>query len=68
MDPFFKGKTINFYIGFGPGGTYDYYARLIARFIGRYIPGNPSVVAQAMARLTPLLKERLAALGVTAQI
>ncbi|HEY7300146.1 MAG TPA: tripartite tricarboxylate transporter substrate-binding protein [Xanthobacteraceae bacterium] len=47
-DPPFKGKTINFYIGFGPGGTYDYYARLIARFIGRYIPGNPTVVAQAM--------------------
>jgi tripartite-type tricarboxylate transporter receptor subunit TctC len=47
-DAFFKGKVINFYIGFGPGGTYDYYARLIARFIGRYIPGHPSVVAQAM--------------------
>jgi len=48
-DSYFKGKAINFYIGFGPGGTYDYYARLIARYIGRYIPGNPSVVAQTMA-------------------
>jgi tripartite-type tricarboxylate transporter receptor subunit TctC len=47
-DPFFKGKTINIYIGFGPGGTYDYYGRLVARFLGRHIPGEPSVVAQSM--------------------
>ena len=47
-EPFFKGKTINFYIGFGSGGSYDYYARLVARFIGKYIPGNPTVVAQTM--------------------
>jgi tripartite-type tricarboxylate transporter receptor subunit TctC len=47
-EPFFKGRTINFYIGFGSGGSYDYYARLVARFIGRYIPGNPTVVAQTM--------------------
>jgi tripartite-type tricarboxylate transporter receptor subunit TctC len=47
-DPFFKGKTINVYIGFGPGGTYDYYGRLVARFLGRHIPGEPSVVAQSM--------------------
>ena len=45
---FFKGKTINLYIGFGPGGTYDYYGRLVARFIGRHIPGEPTVVAQSM--------------------
>ena len=47
-DQFFKGKTINLYIGFGPGGTYDYYGRLVARFIGRHIPGEPTVVAQSM--------------------
>ena len=47
-EPFFKGKTINVYIGFAPGGTYDYYSRLFARFIGKHIPGNPSVVAQNM--------------------
>jgi tripartite-type tricarboxylate transporter receptor subunit TctC len=47
-DMFFKGKTINFYIGFGGGGSYDFYARLVARFIGRHIPGNPTVVAQTM--------------------
>ena len=47
-EAFFKGKTINLYIGFAPGGTYDYYSRLFARFIGRHIPGSPSVVAQNM--------------------
>jgi tripartite-type tricarboxylate transporter receptor subunit TctC len=47
-EPFFKGRTINLYIGFAPGGTYDYYSRLFARYIGKHIPGNPSVVAQNM--------------------
>jgi tripartite-type tricarboxylate transporter receptor subunit TctC len=47
-EPFYKGKTISVYIGFAPGGTYDYYSRLFARYIGRHIPGNPSVVAQNM--------------------
>ena len=47
-DQFFKGKTINLYIGFGGGGTYDYYGRLVARFLGRHIPGAPNVIAQSM--------------------
>ncbi len=47
-EPFFKGKTINVYIGFAPGGTYDYYSRMFARYIGKHIPGNPTVIAQNM--------------------
>ena len=47
-EQFFKGKTITVAIGFAPGGTYDYYSRLFARYIGKHIPGNPSVVAQNM--------------------
>src|SRR5688572_1507420 len=47
-DQFFKGKTVNLYIGFGPGGTYDYYGRLVARYLGRHLPGEPTVVAQSM--------------------
>jgi len=47
-ETFFKGKTINVYIGFAPGGTYDYYSRMFARFIGKHIPGNPTVIAQNM--------------------
>ncbi len=47
-DPFFKGKTIRLYIGFDGGGTYDYYGRLVARFLGRHVPGEPTIVAQSM--------------------
>jgi tripartite-type tricarboxylate transporter receptor subunit TctC len=47
-DTFFKGKVINLYIGFAPGGTYDYFGRVVGRFIGKHIPGNPTVVAQTM--------------------
>lgn len=47
-DEFYKGRTINLYIGFAPGGSYDYYGRLVARFLGRQIPGNPTIVAQNM--------------------
>jgi tripartite-type tricarboxylate transporter receptor subunit TctC len=47
-EPFFKGKVINLYIGFAPGGTYDYFGRMVGRFIGKHIPGNPTVVAQTM--------------------
>ena len=45
---FFKGKTVSVYIGFSPGGTYDYFGRLVSRHLGKHIPGNPTVVAQGM--------------------
>jgi tripartite-type tricarboxylate transporter receptor subunit TctC len=45
---FYRGKTISVYIGVGPGGEYDTIARLVARHIGRYIPGHPTLVAQNM--------------------
>jgi tripartite-type tricarboxylate transporter receptor subunit TctC len=44
----FSGKTIRLYIGTGPGGGYDTYGRLVARHIGRHIPGNPALVPQNM--------------------
>jgi tripartite-type tricarboxylate transporter receptor subunit TctC len=47
-EQFFKGKVINLYIGFASGGTYDYYSRLFARFAGKHIPGNPTIVPQNM--------------------
>lgn len=43
-DAAFRGKEISLHIGFGPGGGYDTYARLLARHWGRHIPGNPQVV------------------------
>jgi len=45
---FFCGRTITITVGFGPGGSYDYYPRVFSRFIGRYIPGNPTVFVQNM--------------------
>ena len=45
---FYRGRTISFVVGFGPGGGYDLYARVISRHIGRHIPGNPIVVVQNM--------------------
>ena len=45
---FYHGRTINLVVGYGAGGGYDLYARLVARHIGRFIPGNPSVVVQNM--------------------
>jgi tripartite-type tricarboxylate transporter receptor subunit TctC len=47
-EPFFRGKTVSVYIGFGGGGSYDFYGHLLARHMGRHIPGNPNVVAQSM--------------------
>ncbi len=45
---FYKGRTITMIVGYGPGGGYDLFARLLARHLGRYVPGNPSVVVQNM--------------------
>lgn len=45
---FFNGKTVRLLIGFGPGGGYDIYARVIAQHMGRHIPGHPSIVPQNM--------------------
>jgi tripartite-type tricarboxylate transporter receptor subunit TctC len=45
---FYKGKTVNVLIGVGVGGEYDLHARLVARYIGRHIPGNPTLVPQNM--------------------
>jgi tripartite-type tricarboxylate transporter receptor subunit TctC len=48
VEEFYKGKTITISVGFTPGGSYDFYARLFANHMGKYIPGNPSFVVQNM--------------------
>jgi tripartite-type tricarboxylate transporter receptor subunit TctC len=48
QEDFYKGRTINLYIGFAPGGSYDLYARTLARHLGKHIPGAPTIVAQTM--------------------
>jgi tripartite-type tricarboxylate transporter receptor subunit TctC len=45
---FYRGRTVNLVVGYGPGGGYDLLARLMARHVGRHIPGNPTVVVQNM--------------------
>ena len=45
---FYKGRTIELYIGYSAGGGYDVYARLLARHMGRHIPGNPNIVPKNM--------------------
>ena len=45
-DQFYKGKQVELVIGYPPAGSNDVYARLLARHIGKHIPGNPTVVPQ----------------------
>jgi tripartite-type tricarboxylate transporter receptor subunit TctC len=45
---FYRGKTLRMLIGYGPGGGYDIYGRLVAEFLPRYLPGNPTIVTQNM--------------------
>jgi tripartite-type tricarboxylate transporter receptor subunit TctC len=45
---FYKGKTVDLYIGYSAGGGYDVYARALARHMGRFIPGNPTILAKNM--------------------
>jgi tripartite-type tricarboxylate transporter receptor subunit TctC len=45
---FYRGKTVRLIVGYGPGGSYDLYGRLAAEFLGRHIPGNPTIVTVNM--------------------
>ena len=45
---FYAGKRLTIVAGFAPGGGYDIYARLIAKHLGRHIPGNPTAIVQNM--------------------
>ena len=55
MADFYKGKTINVVVGYGPSGGYDVYTRLLARHMSRHIPGNPAIVVQNMPGAGSLL-------------
>jgi tripartite-type tricarboxylate transporter receptor subunit TctC len=45
---FYSGRQVTLIVGYGPGGGYDIYARLLARHLGRFIPGHPAIVVQNM--------------------
>jgi tripartite-type tricarboxylate transporter receptor subunit TctC len=48
-EEFYRGKTIRFVVGFSPGGGFDAYARLIARHMGKHIPGHPAIIVETMS-------------------
>jgi tripartite-type tricarboxylate transporter receptor subunit TctC len=48
VEDFYRGKKIDLIIGYSSGGTYDLYARLVARHLGRHIPGQPLIVPRNM--------------------
>jgi len=52
---FYRGKTVTVLVGVGAGGEYDFQMRLVQRYIGKYIPGNPQTVGQNMVGATGLL-------------
>ena len=46
--PLYEGKILTIVVGYGPGGGYDRIARLLAKHLGKYIPGNPSIIVENM--------------------
>ena len=44
----YKDKTLTIIVGYSPGGSFDLYARVLARYIGRYLPGNPTRIVEDM--------------------
>ncbi|HZS02665.1 MAG TPA: hypothetical protein VFE37_28390 [Chloroflexota bacterium] len=43
---FYSGKTVRIVVGFAPGGGFDTYSRLMARHLGKYLPGHPNVIVE----------------------
>jgi tripartite-type tricarboxylate transporter receptor subunit TctC len=48
LGDFYSDHPINFIVGSGPGGSHDIYARLLARHLGTFLPGNPRINVQNM--------------------
>jgi len=46
VEKFYKGRTVNSVVPFGPGGGYATYSQIMARHLGKFIPGNPQIVLQ----------------------
>ncbi len=46
---FYKGRDITFIVGFSTGGSYGVYSRLVAKYMGKYTPGNPTYITQHMS-------------------
>jgi tripartite-type tricarboxylate transporter receptor subunit TctC len=48
VEQFFARKTITITVGYTAGGSYDLYGRMVARHLGKHVPGQPTVIAQNM--------------------
>jgi len=55
QEGFYKGKTIRLIVGLAPGGGFDTYSRVIARHMGKHIPGNPTLIVDNMPGAASLL-------------
>jgi tripartite-type tricarboxylate transporter receptor subunit TctC len=55
---FYRGKTLRMLIGYGPGGGYDIYGRLVAEFLPRHLPGHPTIVTQNMPGAGSFVRRR----------
>ncbi len=48
VEDFYRGRTLNLVVGYSVGGGYDIHGRLLARHLGKHIPGNPGIIVQNM--------------------
>jgi tripartite-type tricarboxylate transporter receptor subunit TctC len=48
QESFYKDKTVRVVVGYSAGGSFDLYSRMIARHIGKHVPGNPTVIVENM--------------------
>jgi tripartite-type tricarboxylate transporter receptor subunit TctC len=48
VEDFYRGRTVNLVIGYSVGGGYDMHGRMLARHLGKHIPGNPAIIVQNM--------------------
>ncbi len=48
VEDFYRGRTVNLVVGYSVGGGYDIHGRLLARHLGKHIPGNPGIIVQNM--------------------
>jgi len=55
QENFFKGKTLRVIVGLAPGGGFDTYSRVIARHLGKHVPGNPSTLVDNMPGAASML-------------
>jgi tripartite-type tricarboxylate transporter receptor subunit TctC len=59
VEGFYRGKTVRILVGYGPGGPYDTFSRIVARYMTQYIPGRPTVVIENRPGAASLLAANL---------